>query len=531
MIETRYVRDNDQRIYGPISNEAFELWLKGGLIKETFFISNDRVNWTSAKELVLESNNEYSYTERLRDLISLTNHAIKWVASKYISSLKVDIEDSAIGLRSCFCKHHQCSVPARCSRCGSETVGMDPVSVISGKDQSDIALHEYKELALKKFRRVLIGAHSFVLLVFSIIIFAGDFNIFPLGVLVSMLLPLSIPIIYAQQIKRRIKEIKTTIKSSVSRGLINHAISEYWIPFLEKHEGQNFYEKAVRVVRNKTPYATSETAISTGQLELMLTMLEGKGIQLFDGTVPLKSIVQSIANLLDYNLFVSQLEDIANTCPSFLHAYTLLIPEIRCATYLPYLQAAITSGRVPEHLGQLPERIEMIRAAQELENFEADLTSKGRFNLTIQKVDMMNPFAFERLIGLMYEAEGYEYIETPASGDQGADVIVRKAGQTLVIQAKLYSSSIGNKAVQEVIAARTHFNCNHAAVLTNQTYTKSAIELAESGNVTLYGRQELTEMIRAFNDKPKDYGKLKQLFDWPARQSPEPIDHIVEDWI
>ena len=166
MIETRYVRDKDQRIYGPISNEAFELWLKGGLIKETFFISNDRVNWTSAKELVLESNNEYSYTERLRDLISLTNHAIKWLASKYISSLKVDIEDSAIGLRSCFCKHHQCSVPARCSRCGSETVGMDPVSVISGKDQSDIALQEYKELALKKFRRVLIGANSFVLLVF-----------------------------------------------------------------------------------------------------------------------------------------------------------------------------------------------------------------------------------------------------------------------------------------------------------------------------------------------------------------------------
>jgi len=109
------------------------------------------------------------------------------------------------------------------------------------------------------------------------------------------------------------------------------------------------------------------------------------------------------------------------------------------------------------------------------------------------------PFSFARII------------ETPKSGDQGADVLIEKAGERTVIQAKLYSDSVGNKAVQEAIAARSHFRCHAAKVVTNSYFTPSAQQLAESSDVQLIGREELSQMIDEFNRNAKDYSRLATL--------------------
>lgn len=58
----------------------------------------------------------------------------------------------------------------------------------------------------------------------------------------------------------------------------------------------------------------------------------------------------------------------------------------------------------------------------------------------------------EALIGFGWSAK-----VTAGSGDQGIDVIAEMNGKKLGIQCKLYSSAIGNKAVQEAHAGRAYY--------------------------------------------------------------------------
>lgn len=77
------------------------------------------------------------------------------------------------------------------------------------------------------------------------------------------------------------------------------------------------------------------------------------------------------------------------------------------------------------------------------------------------------------------------------SGDQGADVIAQRNGTKVVVQCKMYSLPVGNKAVQEAIAAKQHYLADEAWVVTNNTYTKSAKQLAISSGVKLLHHNRL----------------------------------------
>ena len=105
--------------------------------------------------------------------------------------------------------------------------------------------------------------------------------------------------------------------------------------------------------------------------------------------------------------------------------------------------------------------------------------------------DKMPPRDYERFCASRLEATGWKCELTKGSGDQGADVIARKNGKVLVLQCKKYGSSVGNSAVQEVVAAKGHLHADHAAVVSNAEFTRSAIELANSTRTLLLHHAEL----------------------------------------
>lgn len=86
--------------------------------------------------------------------------------------------------------------------------------------------------------------------------------------------------------------------------------------------------------------------------------------------------------------------------------------------------------------------------------------------------------------------EGYHNLSvTPGSGDFGADVIgYDRKGRKVCFQCKLYQSSVGVSAVQEVLAAKQYYSGDRAVVITNSTFTSAARKLAKSGNVQLIER-------------------------------------------
>lgn len=108
---------------------------------------------------------------------------------------------------------------------------------------------------------------------------------------------------------------------------------------------------------------------------------------------------------------------------------------------------------------------------------------------------------FETRIASILNQHGFlDVVGTPATGDQGADLIAKTNGKTIVIQAKRYQGVVGNKAVQEVVAALHFYGGNEGWVITNSTFSSSAKELAQRSGVMLIDGYALRD-IGPFLDK------------------------------
>jgi restriction system protein len=92
---------------------------------------------------------------------------------------------------------------------------------------------------------------------------------------------------------------------------------------------------------------------------------------------------------------------------------------------------------------------------------------------------------FETYIAKLLRSRGYDVRGTPKTGDQGADLIAKKDGRTFIIQAKRYQGIVGNRAVQEVNSAVDFYGGDEGWVITNSTFTPSAVALAQKTNVKL----------------------------------------------
>jgi HJR/Mrr/RecB family endonuclease len=102
---------------------------------------------------------------------------------------------------------------------------------------------------------------------------------------------------------------------------------------------------------------------------------------------------------------------------------------------------------------------------------------------------------FEAYLAEVLTTHGYGVQETGQSGDQGVDLIATKQGWRIAIQAKGYSGSVGNAAVQEVFAGMAHYGCHSCVVITNSTYTNGAVSLANSTRCLLIHEENFREFV------------------------------------
>jgi restriction system protein len=101
---------------------------------------------------------------------------------------------------------------------------------------------------------------------------------------------------------------------------------------------------------------------------------------------------------------------------------------------------------------------------------------------------------FEAICAGFLQKAGWDVSQTPKSGDQGVDIIAKQNGIDVAIQCKRYSGTVGNTAVQEIIAGKMFYKTQFAAVVSNSNYTKSAINLANNTDVFLLHYSELSSL-------------------------------------
>lgn len=111
----------------------------------------------------------------------------------------------------------------------------------------------------------------------------------------------------------------------------------------------------------------------------------------------------------------------------------------------------------------------------------------------------MDGHQYEYECAKMLRSKGFTKVTvTKGSGDQGIDVIACSGGKKYGIQCKYYTSPVGNHAVQEAFAGARYYNCDVAVVMTNNTFTSAAKELARKTNVLLWDRNKIPSGTNSF---------------------------------
>lgn len=108
----------------------------------------------------------------------------------------------------------------------------------------------------------------------------------------------------------------------------------------------------------------------------------------------------------------------------------------------------------------------------------------------------LSPYDYEKQVAQSLSEMGWDTQVTKANGDQGCDVLAVKDRARVAIQCKYYSKPIGNKAVQEINAAKSYYDANFAAVVSNQSYTPAAKLLATKLQVALLHHSQLSSLLK-----------------------------------
>lgn len=123
-----------------------------------------------------------------------------------------------------------------------------------------------------------------------------------------------------------------------------------------------------------------------------------------------------------------------------------------------------------------------------------DTWAKEASQNLVYDAEKVTPREYEAMCADILRDAGWEARLTKGSGDQGVDIVAQKNGKNVVLQCKRYSYPVGNSAVQEVLAGKSFYKADVAVVVSNQTFTPSAKELAQSSGVLLLHHEMLSDL-------------------------------------
>ena len=249
-----------------------------------------------------------------------------------------------------------------------------------------------------------------------------------------------------------------------------------------------------------------------GEFKQFFNMLQRKDSKLFglgdrlDHYKIVQSLINSEVDSLEQKKFIKSIlrlnpNDFEGCLEIFCHRY----PEPSGKQFRRFQRLVTQNPKFAPPNGEsdredLRRLFEKKKEEIEAEEFERtlknqDSSSFQRRTVSIEDVDEMEGHDFESFLEKLFTEMGYYAEKTRGSGDQGADLILKKDGLTTVVQAKRSQSKISNKAVQEVLAGEKYYGADRLMVVTNHFFHESAKELAKRGSVELVDRNELRSWI------------------------------------
>ncbi|WP_019679980.1 restriction endonuclease [Ruminococcus flavefaciens] len=132
---------------------------------------------------------------------------------------------------------------------------------------------------------------------------------------------------------------------------------------------------------------------------------------------------------------------------------------------------------------------------------------------------------FEQYMLELFQRSDIEVHDTPKSNDYGADLIIVFKDVKFAVQCKYYSKPVGVKAVQEIIGALSYYQAQYGIVITNDSFTQQAKNLAATNNVLL-----LDEKLISSQSFSEDIIVILNEFLENVKNN-KPVNKAQEDWV
>ena len=152
---------------------------------------------------------------------------------------------------------------------------------------------------------------------------------------------------------------------------------------------------------------------------------------------------------------------------------------------IEFIEKSITIS--PEDI-KLKEHLEKVNLDKEkwLKQLELYQQHEKEYSKRLQKLDdllKLHPQEFEKLIANLYEKMGYETILTPATGDEGKDIILKKDEKTIIVECKNHNDTIGREVLQKLYGECIKFKADKCICVSTKGFKPTAIKWAKSASL------------------------------------------------
>ena len=118
---------------------------------------------------------------------------------------------------------------------------------------------------------------------------------------------------------------------------------------------------------------------------------------------------------------------------------------------------------------------------------------------TNQNIENMSGIEFEKLIKRLLEKMDFEVQETKQTGDGGVDLIAYSSDQIsggrYIIQCKRWNNIVGETYIRDLYGVVTAHRANKGILITNSTFSKSAVKFAENLPIGLIDGEMLNNLL------------------------------------
>jgi restriction system protein len=115
----------------------------------------------------------------------------------------------------------------------------------------------------------------------------------------------------------------------------------------------------------------------------------------------------------------------------------------------------------------------------------------------LAQLESLTPEAFEEFVAEVFEALGYEVEQVGGSGDEGADLRVRRGSLLGVVQCKYHKKTVvGSPQLQKFLGTVHHTRSHKGFFVTTSTFSLAAEKFVSDHPIELIDGPRLVELVR-----------------------------------